>query len=136
MRITTITGKIIYIVGAFGLVLALNFFVIDRLVNSTIDVLLVAILNFAYVVVGTRIFRSSGENRDDPRPWWRATGRPATGFWLGGALAVLAFISCVGALASKPEDSFVPAVACISYAVLATYYLHSSYRLRTLDTAP
>lgn len=136
MRITTITGKVIYIVGAFGLILALNFFVIDRIVNASLDVLIVAILNIAYVIVGTRTFRGSGENREDPRPWWRATGRPAAGFWLGGILAVLAFISCVGALASKPENSFVPAVACISYALLAAYYLNSSYRLRTLDTAP
>ncbi|QNE37385.1 hypothetical protein [Leifsonia shinshuensis] len=136
MRITTITGKIIYIVGAFGLILALNFFVIDRLVNAALDVLIVAILNVAYVIVGTRAFRGAGENREDPRPWWRATARPAAGFWLGAILAVLAFISCVGALASKPENSFVPAVACISYALLAAYYLNSSYRLRTLDTAP
>ncbi|CAM5352080.1 hypothetical protein [Leifsonia shinshuensis] len=136
MRITTITGKVIYIVGAFGLILALNFFVIDRVVNASLDVLIVAILNIAYVIVGTRTFRGAGENREDPRPWWRATGRPAAGFWLGGILAILAFISCVGALASKPENSFVPAVACISYALLAAYYLNSSYRLRTLDTAP
>nr|WP_218881489.1 hypothetical protein [Leifsonia shinshuensis] len=118
------------------MILALNFFVIDRVVNASLDVLVVAILNIAYVIVGTRTFRGAGENREDPRPWWRATGRPAAGFWLGGILAILAFISCVGALASKPENSFVPAVACISYALLAAYYLNSSYRLRTLDTAP
>jgi hypothetical protein len=136
VRITTITGKIIYIVGGFGLILALNFFIIDRLVNAALDVLIVAVLNVAYVILGTRTFRGEGENREDPRPWWRATARPAAGFWLGAALAVLAFISCVGALASKPENSFVPAVACISYALLAAFYLNSSYRLRTLDTAP
>lgn len=136
MRITTITGKVIYVVGAFGLILALNFFVIDRLVNPSLDVLIVAVLNIAYVLVGTRSFRGVGENREDPRPWWRATARPAAGFWLGGVLAILAFISCVGALASKPENAFTPAVACISYALLASYYLRSSYRLRLLDTAP
>lgn len=136
MRITTITGKIIYIVGAFGLILALNFFVIDRLVNAALDVLIVGVLNVAYVLVGTRSFRGGDENREDPRPWWRATARPAAGFWLGGILALLAFTSCVGALASKPESAFIPAVACITYALLAAYYLHSSYRLRTLDTAP
>ncbi|MFE4949878.1 hypothetical protein ACFQ9V_07190 [Leifsonia sp. NPDC056665] len=136
MRITTITGKVIYVVGVFGGILALNFFIIDRLVNPALDVLVVAVLNVAYVIVGTRIFRGEGENREDPRPWWRATGRPAAGFWLGGILAILAFISCVGALASKPENAVVPAVACISYALLAAYYLNSSYRLRLLDTAP
>lgn len=136
MRITTVTGKILYVLGAFALVLVLNFFFISPFVNATFDVLIVAVLNYAYVIVGVRTFRGIGENREDPRPWWRATARPAAGFWIGGALSVLAFISCVGALSSKPENAFVPTVACLGYAVLAAYYLNSSYRLRTLDTAP
>ena len=136
MRITTITGKIIYVLGAFGFVLVLNFFFISPYVNATFDVLIVAVLNVAYVIVGVRTFRGEGENRADPRPWWRATARPAAGFWLGSLLAVLAFVSGVGALASKPENSFVPTIACIGYMALAAFYLNSSYRLRTLDTAP
>lgn len=136
MRITTVTGKITYVVGAFGLILAVNFFFISPNVNPTVDVLIVAVLNVGYVLVGTRAFRGARENRDDPRPWWRATAGPAAGIWIGGALAVLAFISGVGALSSKPENSFVPTVACIGYAALAAFYLHSSYRLRMLDVAP
>ena len=136
MRITTVTGKIIYIVGVFGLILVVNVFFIYRFVNPTVDVLIVAVLNVAYVIVGVRTFRGAGENRDDPRPWWRATARPAAGFWLGGALAFLAFIAGVGALSSRPEDSFVPTIACLAYALLAVFYLHSSYRLRTMDVAP
>ena len=73
MRITTVTGKIIYIIGVFGLILVLNVFFIYRFVNPTVDVLIVAVLNVAYVIVGVRTFRGAGENRDDPRPWWRAT---------------------------------------------------------------
>lgn len=136
MRITTVTGKILYIVGAFALVLVLNGLFISPYINATFDVLIVAVLNIAYVLVGVRTFRGGDENRDDPRPWWRATARPAAGFWLGGALSVLAFISGVGALSSRPENAFVPTVACIAYAALAAYYLHSSYRLQTLDIAP
>lgn len=135
MRITSITGKISYIVGVFALILILNVFVFARLVNPTFDVLIVAVLNVAYVIVGVRIFRGAGENRNDPRAWWRATARPAAGFWIGGLLAVLAFISGVGAFASDPEDAFIPALACLSYALLALFYLHSSVRLQGMDTA-
>ncbi len=136
MRITSVVGKAIYVIGGFALVLVVNFLFIYPNVNPTLDVLIVAVLNVAYVLVGTRTFRGADENREDPRPWWRATARPAAGFWLGGALAVLAFISGVGAFASKPENAFVPTIACICYTLLAAYYLHSSYRLTTLDSAP
>ncbi|RDV46223.1 hypothetical protein DOE76_03510 [Leifsonia sp. ku-ls] len=135
MRITTITGKIIYIVGVFALILVLNVFVFARLLNPTFDVLVVAILNLAYVIVGVRSFRGADENRADPRPWWRATARPAAGFWIGGLLAALAFVSGVGAFSSDPENAFIPAIACISYALLAAFYLHSSIRLQGMDTA-
>jgi hypothetical protein len=133
VRITTIAGKISYIVGVFALILALNVFLIARLVNPTLDLVIVAVLNIAYVLVGVRTFRGAGENRVDPRPWWRATAKPAAGYWIGGALGVGAFISCVGALASKPEDAFVPAVACLTYGALALFYLHSSVRLHGMD---
>ena len=136
MRIVSITGKIIYVVGGYGLLLVLNLFVFLQLVNPTIDVLIVAILNVAYVIIGVRTFRGLEENREDPRPWWRATARPTAGWWLGAGLAVLAFISLLGALASKPGNGFVPAMACLVYAALAAFYLHSSYRLRMLDQAP
>jgi len=135
VRITTVTGKITYIVGAFVLILLLNVFLIARFVNPTFDVLIVAVLNVAYVIVGVRIFRGAGENRTDPRPWWRATARPAAGFWIGALLGVLAFISAVGAFASDPEDAIVPTVACLCYAVLAVFYLNSSVRLQGMDIA-
>lgn len=134
MRITTVTGKITYVVGVFALILALNVFLISRLVNPTLDVMIVAALNIAYVIIGVRIFRGAGENRADPRPWWRATARPAAGYWIGSALGVGAFISCVGALASPPEDAFIPAISCLSYAVLAAFYFNSSIRLQGMDS--
>jgi hypothetical protein len=111
----------------------LNVFVFARLVNPTFDVVIVAVLNIAYVIVGVRTFRGADENRDDPRVWWRATARPAAGFWIGSGLAVAAFISGVGALASKPENAFIPSVAFFSYAVLAAFYFHSSVRLQGMD---
>jgi hypothetical protein len=136
VRIVTITGKIIYVIGGYALLLVLNVFVFQQLVNPTFDVMIVAVLNIAYVVVGVRTFRGVDENREDPRAWWRATAKPAAGFWIGAGLAVAAAISLLGALASDPEDSFVPALACVVYGATAVFYLHSSYRLRTLDLAP
>jgi len=135
VRITTITGKITYIVGVYALILVLNVFLFARVLNQTFDLLVITVLNLAYVIVGVRIFRGAGENRADPRPWWRATARPAAGFWIGGLLAALAFISGVGAFGSKPENAFLPAVACLCYAALAAFYLHSSVRLQGMDTA-
>ncbi|MFF1878548.1 hypothetical protein [Leifsonia sp. NPDC058230] len=135
MRIVTITGKIIYIVGGYAVLLVLNVFVFQQLVNPTIDVIIVAVLNIAFVVIGVRTFRGAEENREDPRAWWRATARPAAGFWIGSGLAVATGISLLGALASRPDSSFIPAVACIVYGLFAAFYLHSSYRLRTLDLA-
>ena len=135
MRITSVTGKITYIVGVFALILLLNIFLIARLVNPTFDVLIIAVLNVAYVIVGVRIFRGEGENRTDPRPWGRAPPPPPPGGGGGGLLAVLAFISGVGAFASNPEDAFIPAVACLAYALLAAFYLHSSVRLQGMDMA-
>ncbi|MFF1635102.1 hypothetical protein [Leifsonia sp. NPDC058248] len=136
MRIVTIPGKVTYIVGVYALLLVLNLFVFMRLVNPTIDVLIVAILNIAYVFVGVRLFRGATENREDPRAWWRATARPAAGFWIGAGLAVASGISLLGALASKADNSFVPAVSCVVYGAIAIFYLHSSYKLRMLDQAP
>jgi hypothetical protein len=136
VRIVTITGKITYVVGGYALLLVLNVFVFQQLVNATIDVMIVAVLNIAFVVTGVRIFRGAEENRQDPRAWWRATARPAAGFWIGAGLTVAAGISLLGALASDPEDSFIPAIACVVYGIFAIFYLHSSYRLRTLDVAP
>ncbi|GIT80470.1 hypothetical protein LLS1_21390 [Leifsonia sp. LS1] len=135
LRITTVTGKIAYVIGGYGLLLALNVFVFQQLVDQTVDVLIVAALNLLYVAFGVRTFRGAEENREDPRAWWRATAKPAAGFWIGGGLAGAAFVSGVGALASRPESSFIPTVACVCYAALAAFYLHSSVRLRTMDTA-
>ena len=135
MRIVTVTGKIIYIIGGYALLLVLNVFLFQQLVNPTLDVIIVAVLNIAFVVIGVRTFRGAEENREDPRAWWRATARPTAGFWIGSGLAVAAGISLLGALASKPSDAFIPALACVVYAALAAFYLHSSYRLRTLDLA-
>jgi hypothetical protein len=136
VRIVTITGKIIYVIGGYTALLVLNVFLFQQLVNATMDVLIVAVLNIAYVLIGVRTFRGIEENREDPRAWWRATARPAAGFWIGAGLAVGAAISLLGALASSPEDAFVPTIACLVYGAFAAFYLHSSYRLRTLDVAP
>ena len=98
-----------------------------------VDLVAVFVLNFLYVFVGVRTFRGPGEDVAAPRAWWRATARPLAGFIIGGIASVLALISLLGALGSSPEQSGTAAVVCVGWALLAAYYLNSSFRLRALD---
>jgi hypothetical protein len=133
VRITSTINKVIYILVGEGVVLALNGLLIYNVVPPTVDLAAVFVLNFAYVFIGVRTFRGSGEDVAAPRAWWRATSRPFAGFVIGGIAGVLALISLLGALASPPEQSGTAAVVCVGWALLAAYYLHSSFRLRALD---
>ena len=133
MRITTTINKVIYILAGEGVVLALNSLVIYNVVPPVLDLVAVFVLNFVYVFIGVRTFRGPGEDVAAPRAWWRATSRPFAGFIIGGIASVLALISLLGALASSPEQSGTAAVVCVGWALLAAYYLNSSFRLRALD---
>ena len=133
MRITSTINKVIYILVGEAIVLTLNSLLIYRLVPPVVDLVAVFVLNFLYVFVGVRTFRGPGEDVAAPRAWWRATARPFAGFIIGGIAAVLALISLLGALGSSPEQSGTAAVVCVGWALLAAYYLNSSFRLRALD---
>ena len=131
----TVTGKIIYVIGGYALLLVLNVFLFQQLVNPTLDVIIVAILE--HRLRGDRrahVPRRRGESRR-PASLVARDRQADAGFWIGSGLAVAAGVSLLGALASKPSDAFIPALACVVYGALATFYLHSSYRLRTLDLA-
>ncbi|WP_345763932.1 hypothetical protein [Diaminobutyricibacter sp. McL0608] len=133
MRITSTINKVIYILVGEAIVLTLNSLLIYRLVPPVVDLVAVFALNFLYVFVGVRTFRGPGEDVAAPRAWWRATARPLAGFIIGGIASVLALISLLGALGSSPEQSGTAAVVCVGWALLAAYYLNSSFRLRALD---
>ena len=133
MRITTTINKVIYILVGEAVVLALNGLLIYNVVPPVVDLIAVLVLNFVYVFIGVRTFRGPGEDVAAPRAWWRATSRPFAGFIIGGIASVLALISLLGALASSPEQSGTAAVVCVGWALLAAYYLNSSFRLRALD---
>jgi hypothetical protein len=133
VRITTTINKVIYILAGEGILLALNSLIIYNLVPPVIDLVAVFVLNFLYVFIGVRTFRGPGEDVAAPRAWWRATARPFAGFIIGGIASVLALISLLGALASSPEQSGTAAVVCVGWALLAAFYLNSSFRLRALD---
>ncbi|WP_426520009.1 hypothetical protein ACPPVQ_07030 [Diaminobutyricibacter sp. McL0618] len=133
MRITTTVNKVIYILVGEVVVLALNSIVIYNVVPPVVDLIAVFVLNFVYVFIGVRTFRGPGEDVAAPRAWWRATARPFAGFIIGGIASVLALISLLGALAAPPEQSGTAAVVCVGWALLAAYYLSSSFRLRALD---
>ncbi|HEY2556149.1 MAG TPA: hypothetical protein VGI08_03505 [Diaminobutyricibacter sp.] len=133
MRITSTVNKVIYILVGEVVVLALNSIVIYNVVPPVVDLIAVFVLNFVYVFIGVRTFRGPGEDVAAPRSWWRATARPFAGFIIGGIASVLALISLLGALAAPPEQSGTAAVVCVGWALLAAYYLNSSFRLRALD---
>jgi hypothetical protein len=100
-------------------------------------------LVFVLFIVAARVFRSTAETDEQPRPWWRMTGRPLAGFVLGSVLAVAVIVLCLNAygvetmrslLLYAGEDVFdvVTAVLCAALAVL---YFTSSARLRAIARA-
>lgn len=133
MRITSSINKAIYIIAGEGVVLAANALFIYPFVSQLVEIIVVLVLNFAYVFIGVRTFRGPNEDVKAPRAWWRATSKPLAGFIIGGVAAFAALISLLGALASPPERSGLAAVACVGWAILAAFYLNSSFRLRALD---
>jgi hypothetical protein len=88
--------------------------------------------NLAYTGVGVRIFRGYLEPLAPPRPWWRWTGRPKAGFWLG-ALSLFAAVGSIQGLwprAGQPANFAVSLLSLIGQGILAAGYFNSSFRLR------
>jgi len=100
-----------------------------------------SVLVFLFVLIAARVFRSTAEPGDEPRPWWRMTGRPTAGFILGGltALAALALIlnaigvETVSSLRSFRSQEAYVVVSALLCAALAVLYLTSSIRLHGIE---
>ena len=81
-----------------------------------------------------RTFRSPGEEVTPPRPWWRLTGRAATGYvW---AAVFLTHSASLGIMAAHTDQPASYAVTAVLYAALAALFLHSSIRLSRPATTP
>lgn len=84
-RITQTWQKALYIVVGYAVIASVLFAIRTWLLNAAewpYSIILV-ILNLAYVLIGVRIFRGYLEPLAPARAWWRWTGRPKAGFWLG-----------------------------------------------------
>jgi cytochrome c biogenesis protein CcdA len=98
-------------------------------------------LVFVLILLAARVFRGATELGDEPRPWWRMTGRPLAGFVLGSVfgLATIALVFYAFGVetekavhAFRSQEPYVIVTAVI-FAALAALYLTSSLRLRALE---
>jgi hypothetical protein len=86
------------------------------------------ILLTAAVVFGARVFRGPDEDLAAPRAWWRATSRPAAGFWVGSVFVVVSFID--GLLFGNGTAAAVShLLQVISSIAIAAFYANSSIQL-------
>jgi hypothetical protein len=133
-RITEIWQKALYIAIGY-VVLAAFFFGLRTWLlseNSWPYALIGFVMNLAYTLLGVRIFRGYHEPVAEPRAWWRWTGRPKAGFWLG-ALHLFALLAAIqdfwprdGLATSLPGGILNSAL----FVIVAFGYLNSSLRLR------
>jgi hypothetical protein len=133
-RITEVWQKTLYIVIGYAVV-ALLFFVLrtwlfdERSWQYAVSGLLV---NLVFILVAVRIFRGYLEPAAPPRPWWRWSGRPKAGYWLGA----FHLFSGIAAIADFwPQHGLTPEVPVtilniLESAIVAFGYLNSSFRLR------
>jgi hypothetical protein len=133
-RLTTVWQKALYIAAGWAVMalflLALRTWLFDQHSWPYQTIGLVATLS--YTLVGVRIFRGYLEPVIAPRAWWRWTGRPKAGFWLG-ALSLFATLSVFPNFWLSHD--VVPNVPLLvlnvsESAFTALGYLNSSFRLR------
>ena len=86
------------------------------------------------VLAAARTFRSPGEEVTPPRPWWRMTGRVATGYvW---AAVFLTHSVSLGIMAAHADQPATYIAATVLNSALAAFFLHSSIRLGRATTIP
>ena len=129
MRFTRPLTKAAYIIGGYALLVL--FTRATHPLAPTVFAVLDFIVFGTYILVGVRSFRGKYEPVLPPRPWWRMTGRPKAGFWLG-ALLVLGVVSFLLA-------KYIPVELRVSYIaqelVFGLLYLNSSIQLVRRGTA-
>ena len=132
-RVTEIWQKALYIVVGYAAI-ALFFFVLRTWIldqHAWPYALIAFVVNLAFTIVGVRVFRGYLEPISPPRAWWRWTGRPKAGFWLGafqiiGGLGAIQEFWPHGQLSSEAP---VAVLNILSSAVTGFGYLNSSFRL-------
>ncbi|MFD1713794.1 hypothetical protein ACFSBZ_04855 [Amnibacterium flavum] len=91
----------------------------------------IVLVGTAAVVVCARNFRVEGES-DAPRPWWKLTGQPLAGYFVGLIAVLQAGSQAIsGAGIAEPSQLIVG----IWYLLVAAAFFHSSWRLRSIAAA-
>lgn len=118
-KTTTVVGGVLVAMIATPLAAGLGGAVVGYAVGT--------VLALGLVLVATRCFRGPGEPVEPPRPWWRATNRPAAGYVLG----VLFLVQAVAVLTRSGSGAVLALGLCSAVVdvVVAAYFLHSSVRL-------
>ena len=133
-RLTEIWQKALFLVVGWG-VLALFLFVLRTWVldsHSWTYALIGLVVQLGYTFVGVRIFRGYLEPTAPPRLWWRWTGRPKAGFWLGAlyAATTLSELQEFWPRAGLGVNYALASLNMLESAMVAVGFLNSSFRLR------
>ena len=135
MRIAAWWARALYIAAAYADTWGVEEGLI-RLGWNSVSVLLASTpLAVAAFVIGARVFRTAGEDRVRPRPWWQVTGRPRLGFalgYIGVALMVFSAATIPLTVGENVLESELLSIAGLGVASAA--YLTAA-RLTVSDTA-
>ena len=133
-RITTVRQKVLYIVLGPATIalffLALRTWLLDG--RSWQYAAIGLLINLTYTLLGVRTFRGHLEPAAPPRPWWRWTGRPKAGYWLGS----LNLLGGYGAIQDFwPHRGLTPDLPAVImnvlvFVIVSSGYFNSSFRLR------
>ena len=139
LRITTVFGKLVYVIGIwllFGRVMAALLNVGWVGLDSPGYGLYVLVTQLAAYLVGARLFRGRGEYPVPPRPWWQMTARPKLSRRLGilfiitSAFDVLLIVGDVVHWGHRAPAPVNDVLGLIGDGVLAYLYLNSARRLK------
>jgi hypothetical protein len=131
LRIVRVRYKLLYLLAwIFGdVLLAFAFNRIQPPLASAIEGLVYSLI---FLALGMRVFRGAGEPVEAPRPWWKATSRPLSGYPLGVLFALFSlglFTSTAQDAQASEETRVVSTLIAISAAAAAIMYFQSSTTL-------
>jgi hypothetical protein len=133
MRITTVHGKVAYVVAAPIVLLLLQLLAVavGGFRSSTLVIGSSILAQLAFVIVGIRSFRGEGEPVRPPRVWWRMTARPPAGFVLGCLFLLQAGWSAL----TQQAGPITTAAATVSAFIGLAYLAASAALVRHLQEA-
>lgn len=134
LRINSVGLKIIYIVGGWSTLAALNFFVFNHIPLRWVGVLPGEILNFVWMAVAVRSFRGIDEPLMPDRPLWKVTATPPIGYVIA-IFMIMALASTVFTILKDPGKNAYQIILGVDSLFWAAVYLNSSIRLSRMNRA-